>query len=342
MNKIFKISLLVFVSSNILVSCNTDKSKLKIYNWGMYIGKNTISDFEKKYNCEVVYDNYLSNEEMIAKLKAGVSYDIIFPTDYAIKILKTLNLIQKLDHSKLTNITHIDSKFLNLSFDPKNEYSIPYHWGTSGIGYDSSKIKNISSYSDLWNEKYKNKIAVVDDPRFVIGTILIYLGYSPNTTKITELNKAKEILSKIMKNSKSMYNTPTIFSSGEVEMVFGYSSGIFQMSATQNNKIKYTIPKEGTLLWFDSMCIPIKSENPKLAHNFINYILEPKVIAEISNEIFAANANKDSKNFLTQELKNNKDVYLSSKNMKKAYFIKDLGEKNKLYLNIWQDMKISN
>lgn len=341
MSKVLKILLLVVVLSNILISCDK-KNKLKVYNWGMYIGKNTISTFEKKYNCEVIYDNYLSNEEMIAKLKAGVSYDIIFPTDYAIKILKNLNLIQKLDHSQLPNMNHIDSKFLNLSFDPKNEYSIPYHWGTSGIGYDSSKINNITSYSDLWNEKYKNKIAIVDDPRFVIGTILIYLGYSPNTTNIKELNKAKEILDKLIKNSKSMYNTPTIFSSGEVEMVFGYSSGIFQLASTQNKKIKYTIPTEGTLLWFDSMCIPIKSENTKLAHKFINYILEPKVIADISNEIFAANTNKDSIKYLKKELRENKTIYLNSENMKKAYLIQDLGDKNKLYLNMWQEMKISN
>lgn len=341
MSKIFKIFLLVLILSSFLISCTKKSNKLKIYNWGMYIGKNTISDFEKKYNCEVTYDNYLSNEQMISKLKAGVSYDIIFPTDYAIKILKTLNLIQKIDHSKLTNLNHLDNKFLNLPFDPKNEYSIPYHWGTSGIGYDSSKIKNILSYSDLWSENLKNKIAIVDDPRFVIGTILIYLGYSPNTTNTKELYKAKLILEKLIKNSKSMYNTPTIFSSGEVNMVFGYSSGIFQI-ASENKNIKYTIPKEGTLLWFDSMCIPRNAGNTELAHTFINYILEPKVIAEISNEIYAANANKDSIKYLKKSLIENKTIYLNPQNMKKAYLVQDLGDKNKLYLDLWQEIKIGN
>lgn len=333
-----KLWVILFISFLLIQGCQK-KNKLKVSNWAMYIAKDTISNFEKEYNCDVIYDNYSSNEELISKLKAGADYDIVFPTDYAVKIMKKLSLLKKLDHNKLDNLKHIDTKFLNLDFDKNNDFSVPYHWGSCGIGYNSKKVDKPLSYSILWDKKFKGRIAIVEDPRFVIGMILQHLGYSPNTINPKELAKAKEKIFLLKDNTKTFFNSPSVLDTGEIDVIFSYSAGLLQFEASGKNNIKYTIPKEGTLLWFDSMCIPESSKNIELAHTFINYILRPQVISDISNEVFAANPNKDAKDFLNKELLNNTNVYLNKEMMSKADLVKDLGEDNKLYLDMWQEMR---
>lgn len=338
-----KVILIIFILIAIFFYKTFDSSEatkeLKIYNWAKYIGKNTIKNFEKEFYCKVIYDNYASNEEMIAKIKSGAKYDIVFPTDYAVEIMKKANLLEPLDFTIITNLKNIDPKFLNLSQDPDNKYTVPYHWGNCGIAYNSEKISNPKSYSLLWDKKFKKRVAVPEDPRFVIGMILKYLGKSANSIDKKELEDSKKLLSELKENllSFSAFNEKMILS-GELDVVYGYSSGLLQL-IKQKKEYKYFIAEEGTLLWFDSLAITKNSENKELANKFINYILRPNVIAEISNEIYAANPNIASKHLLDKNISTNKLIYLDEKTMKKVEFIKDLGMKNDIFMNLWLSIK---
>lgn len=340
MKKIILIVLIIlFVLSYKIFITNKTQNELKIYNWAKYIGKDTIKNFEKEFNCRVIYDNYSSNEEMISKIKSGANYDIVFPTDYAVDIMKKANLLEPLNYKIINKLKNIDPKFLNLSQDPNNKYTVPYHWGNCGIAYNSKKINNPKSYNLLWDKKFKKRVAVPEDPRFVIGMILKYLGKSVNSIEKKDLEESKKLLFDLKENllSFSSFNEKMLLS-GEIDIVYGYSSGLIQL-INQNPEYKYFIPEEGTLLWFDSMAITKNSENKELANKFINYILRPNVISEISNEIYAANPNIASKSLLDKNLLNNKLIYLDAKTMKKAEFVKDLGKNNDIFMNLWLSVK---
>ena len=170
--------------------------ELNVYNWSYYIGETTIKDFEKEFDIKVNYDNYSSNEELLAKLQTGVAgYDVIFPSDYMVKIMSDQKLLANLNIENIPNYENIDRKFINLPFDPGNKYSIPYQWGTAGLGINISKIsENATDWDILWNEKYKGRITMLNDMRFGLVPALKKLGYSINTTNPTQLEEAKQLM----------------------------------------------------------------------------------------------------------------------------------------------------
>ena len=165
--------------------------KLYVANWSYYIAENTIPDFEKEFGVKVVYDNYSSNEELLAKLQAGATgCDLIFPSDYMVGIMREEGLLEKLDLENIPKLKNIDEKFRDLPFDPGNAYSIPYLWGTTGMGFNADKVtEKADSWKILWDEKYKGRISMLDDMRGLVNPALKLLGYSINTT---DLEKIKE------------------------------------------------------------------------------------------------------------------------------------------------------
>lgn len=324
------------------VSCSRKKKELFIYNWPYYISDTTIPTFEKETKVKVIYDNYSSNEEMLAKLQAGATgYDLIFPSDYMVVIMREQNLLEEIDYKNIPNFKNVDEKFKNLEFDPNNKYSVPYFWGTTGIGYNSDKIKeNIDSWQILWNEKYKGRISMLDDIRGIFNPALKIMGYSINSTDPKQVEEAKQMLLN-QKPLVKAYTADTyvdFLKSGDIWLAHGYSGDVFQ--ATKVNKtIKYVIPKEGTDMWVDNMCIPKGSKNKEIAEKFINFVLKPEISADISNFTWYANPNRASWDLIKPEIRNNPGIYPPQEVLDKCEFQKDLKEANRLYEKAFNEIK---
>lgn len=335
---------LIIIVSLILVSigCGSGKPKLKVYNWGDYIDKSLIKEFEEKYNIKVVYEEFATNEEMYVKIKNSPGqYDVAIPSDYMITKMVKDGLLEKIDFNNIKNYDQIDQKFKNLAFDPKNEYSVPYMWGTVGIIYNTKVIKDeITSWQDLWNLKYKDQIIMLDSQRDSIGIALKKLGYSLNSKNIKELNKAKEelIKQKTLVHAYAGDEVKDQMIEEEAAMAVVWSGDAMFMM--ENNKnLKYVIPKEGTNLWFDNMVIPKGSKAKKEAEMFINFMSSAEASKKNVEYIGYSTPNKKSKELLPKEVRENPTAYPSDDIVKKGEVFIDLGDFIKEYDRIWTDIK---
>jgi spermidine/putrescine transport system substrate-binding protein len=320
----------------------TMSDELNVYNWSYYIGEHTVSDFEKKNNIKVNYDNYANNEELLAKLQLGAAgYDVIFPSDYMVKILGKQGLLKELNMDNIPRFKNIISRFKNPPYDRGNKYSIPYLWGTTGIGVDTSKVKNFDySWDLLFDERFEGKISMLDDIRFGMVPALKKLGYSINTTNPKELEEAKELMIQQKKIVKA-YTSDTyinLLKSGEIWIAYGYSGSIFQ-AASENPNIIYFIPKEGTNIWVDNMCIPKTAIHSYSAEIFINYILDGQVHANISNTTLFANANEKASPFIKKHIITNENIYPDDNTLHKCEFLEDVGKNTILYDKTWTEIK---
>src|SRR5690606_2563685 len=180
----------------VLAPAASAQQVLNIYNWSDYIDPSVIADFEKEYGIRVIYNVFSNNEELHARLKAGASgYDVIFPSDYMVEVLIEEDLLQPIPHEAIPNLVHIDERFLNPPFDPGNQYSVPYFWGTTGIGVNTRYVKEpVTSWDILWDPKYRGRIAMLNDAREVFAVALKRLGKSINERDIESLEAAKELL----------------------------------------------------------------------------------------------------------------------------------------------------
>lgn len=342
-----------FLMSLTFVSC-TDKdnssdtigqgisSELNFYNWAGYTGKDTIQKFEEEYGVQVNFDNYSSNEELLAKLQGGATgYDLIFPTDYMVEIMIKEDLLSPLNLDNIPNFTNIYDRFRDLPFDPDNEYSIPYLWGTSGIGVDTSRIKNIDpSWDLLWDERLKNNITMLDDMRFGFVPALKKLGYSINTTNPSHIEEAKNLMMEQKPFVKAYTNDTymNLLRSGEVTVSYGWSGDIAQVSNDKKG-IEYIIPEEGTNIWVDNMSIPKGAPNKKTAELFINFILRPDIGAGITNDLYYASPNKAAEDLIRDEILNDPGIYPPEDVVEKSEFLKDVGEATRLYNRAWSEIK---
>ncbi len=338
------ISAVIFLSLFLAFSgCGGPKPKLYIYNWSDYIKKDLVKNFEKENNCKVVMDFFDSNESMYAKLKAGATgYDIVFPTGYMVQIMTHDDMIQKIDHSKIPNIVNIDEKYLPFTLDPDMTYSVPYMISNSGIGYLASKVGDsfVPSWNVFGDSKYAGRMTMLNDMRESIGAALKYLGYSMNTTKVSELEQAGDLLISWKKNlakfEADQYKNGLI--SGEFIISHGYSGDIFQLMS-ENDDIKYVIPHEGTTISCDSMVILKDSKNIDLAYAFIDYILKPEVAAENIEYVYYIAPNKAAYDLVSDEVRREPSVFLSNEMLLRSEVLLDLGENNILYSNIWDKVK---
>jgi spermidine/putrescine transport system substrate-binding protein len=337
----------LLTSSPVSATEKIDKSKLSkelnVYNWFDYIGETTIKDFEKEFGVKVNYDTYDSNDVLLAKLQTGaVGYDIIVPSDYMVRIMIKEEMLVPLDVNNIPNFKNIDPRFHKSPYDPENKYSIPYQWGTTGFAYNKKRIKEkLDSWNALFNEKYKGNITMLNEARDVIGAMLKYLGYSLNSAKEEELAKAKELLIKqkpLIKAYTSDQAKPMLISE-EAWISHIYSGDAFA-AASENETIQYIIPKEGSTIWTDNMCIPKSAPHKYTAEVFINYILRPEIGAGISNHTFFATPNKASMKHIDKEARENPSIYPSEAVLAKLEFIEDLGsEATQLWDKIWTEVK---
>jgi spermidine/putrescine transport system substrate-binding protein len=318
---------------------------LSIYNYSTYIDPSVLTQFEKQFGVKIQYDTYETVEDLYAKIKPGnPGYDLIFPSNEIVKIMAQENLLETLDIDKIPNIKNIDKKFLDPPFDPGNKYSLPYQWGTLGIGYNIKKTGGeLSSWEAIFDPKYRGRVAYIDELRYMLGAVLIYLGYDPNTTSPQEITQAKDYILK-HRDTIAAFAPDTgqlLLDQGEADMAVEWSGDIFQVMA-ENLDLRYVIPQEGSLIWIDNLAIPTKAPHKELAEKFINFIFEPDISAKIANFIKYGTPNQAA---IAQGLIDKKDlenpaIYPPPEVMKKLTYLKDVGEAARLYDQAWTEIKV--
>ncbi|NFV13144.1 extracellular solute-binding protein [Clostridium sporogenes] len=322
----------------------TEKQVLNIFNWSEFLPQSVVEQFEKEYNVKVNYSTFSSNEEMLAKLMGGnVPYDLVVTSDYAIEIMTKQKLVQPIDKNNVPNLSNIDKNVLDLAFDPKNTYSLPYMWGGNNIVIDKTKVtKKITSFDDLWDSQFKNSLVILDDPRVMIGLALQKNGYSINTKNPKELQKAKEDLIKLMPNVKAFdsESPKTLLINGEASIGYVWGTEAY-LAKLENPNLEVVLTKEGVIPQYDNFVIPKKAKNKKLAEEFINFIYKPEVSAQVSEEFPYANPNKAAYPLMDKDKLNDIAVYPPREAVEGNEIIKDVGETTKLYDDIWTEIKNS-
>ncbi|OZV10554.1 spermidine/putrescine ABC transporter substrate-binding protein [Tissierella sp. P1] len=331
----------ILVIGVIAAGCGDSRPSINVYNWGDYIDKDVIKEFEEEYNIKVNYSMYATNEDLYVKLKqGGSSYDVIIPSDYMIERMIREGMLSKLDTNNIPNLQNVDEKFFNLDFDPSNEYSVPYMWGTVGIIYNKTKVDDVvDSWDILWNEKYKDQIIMLNSQRDTLAVALLKLGYSMNTRDINELEEAKQELIK-QRPLVWAYQGDEVKDTmigGEAALAVVWSGDAVAM-IRQNPDLAYVIPKEGTNLWFDSMVIPSTAKNKEGAEAFINFMCRPDIAAKNTDYIGYSTPIPKAIETLPDDIKNSKVAYPSDEEIKNTEIFKDPMDIIQEYDRIWTEV----
>ena len=322
---------------------------LHVYNWSDYIAPETLDKFQKETGIKVVYDVFDSNEVLEAKLLSGRSgYDIVVPSNpFLAKQIKA-GVFQKLDRSKLPNWDNLDTNLLKSleTSDPGNQYSFPYMWGTIGYAYNVDKVKAVlgdGAPVDSWDLVFKTEnieklkscgVSFLDSPTEMLPAAMNYLGLSPVSENSADLKKAEELFLKIRPNVAYFHSSKYIsdLANGNICVAVGYSGDLYQSKsraeeAANGVNISYQIPKEGAGAFFDMLAIPADAKNVENAHVFLNFLLQPEIMAEITDYVQFPNANKAATPLLDEAIRNDPGIYPPEDVMAKLYSFPDLDAK---------------
>ena len=361
--------LVIFVVTLGLSSCGTNeeetniKQEVRVYNWSDYIADSTIREFEKETGIDVTYDVYDSNEILEGKLLSGnTGYDIVGPSSEFMGRQIIAGVYQKLNKDALYNYDNLDPAMMSLleNLDPDNAHSIPYLWGTTGIGYNKQKAIEIMGADFAMDTldvvfvpeiiaKFQHcGVAFLDAPSEMFKAALHYLGLNPNSQNPKDYQEqSTELFNNVRPYIQYFHSSKYIndLANGDICLAFAWSGDVLQAAdrASESGngvQIEYRIPKEGTLMWFDMLAIPADAPNPGNAHKFLNYILKPEVIAEISNKVNFANANIPSKSLIKADSLNNPDIYPEEELMRKLFLAKILPpDIDRVMTRQWVDIK---
>ena len=323
---------------------------LNVFNWGEYIGEDVIANFEEEYGVKVNYYLFDSNEIMYTKLLSGNTYDVIVPSDYMIERLMEEELIQPLDYTYMTNLDDLDTEVLALrdEYDDGGKYSIPYFWGTVGLVYNKNNV-DIDKLDELgWNilkdTEYSNNIFMYDSERDSFMVALKALGYSMNTENMDEINKAYDWLCELHDTMNPSYVTDEVtvaMINNEKDIAVVYS-GDAAFIISQNDDMAYYVPKEGTNVWSDGFVIPANAKNPKLANEFINYMMSYDSAMDSSIEVGYTSANKKVVETISSdgEVYNNNDAYIFDVSNPKNEVFKHNDTLKKVLSDMWVRIKV--
>lgn len=329
---------------------------LHLYNWNNYIAPETIRRFEASCHCRVVQDYYGAMEEMLAKLSAGArGYDIVVPTGFAVQPLIRQRLVQPLDKSLLPNIGNVDPAYLNNAFDPGNQYSLPYAFTTTLIGYNDARIRELGLDPTSWAlifdpdvlSRIKGRVTVLDDSRELFAAALMYNGLPANSTRPEDLARARETILRA-KPYWAAFNTQSYIKEltlGNIWVAHGYSNDMFQANldakaAKRPFGIGYTLQKEGNTLSLDSMMIMRSAQRPDLAHRFINFMLEGRNSSELTNMLGSGNPNRAAAPFVRTEIKKIPAIFPSPAARQKLVQLAPLEGRELRELNrLWTQVK---
>lgn len=321
--------------------------EIVFYNWSEYIDPDLFGEFEEATGIRVVEDNYSSNEELLAKLQGGsAGYAAIVPSDYTAGIMIEEGLLAKLDHANIPNLANLAERFTQVPYDPGNVYCVPYMWGTTGFGYDATKVQPPDSWSVFFepdpNSDLFGRVTMLDDPREAFAAALTYLGYDINTTDEAQLNEAREALIRA-KAQLAGFDSDTyedLVASGENLLAHGWN-GDFLLAMEDNENIVYVTPKEGGVVFVDNLCIPASAtpEQKRAGEMFINFLLEPEVAARNSEFIYYASPNQAAEEFLPAEFLSDRSIYPPAEVLEKLQYLRPVGEAESVYQRLWDEVK---
>jgi spermidine/putrescine transport system permease protein len=314
---------------------------LNLYIWSGYIAPETLKRFEARHGARVNVDLYDSLEALLAKVQAGnADYDVICPSNYAVQALVHQGLLRPLDHAALPHRANLDPRFVDRHFDPGNRYSMPYFWGTAGIGYDRARTGPVDSWAALWDPRFRGRILMLDDARESLGAALKRLGLSFNATAPDALRRAQGLLL-LQKPLVRTYNSASFddaLISGDVWLAHGWS-GQFAKAMAERPGLGYVVPKEGSSLFLDSLAIPRSAPHPELAHAFLDFVMEAEVAAEICRTMYYSTPNRAAVPLLPEALRRNPAVFPPEADLARAELIEDIGEATVLYDRLWTEVK---
>ena len=316
--------------------------ELNVFIWSNYLPDTVISEFERRFDAKLNVELYDSNETLLARLQSGgASYDIVVPSDYMVTVLREQGLLSELDRDSISNISNLDPRFTRLEYDPVNEFSVAYMWGTTGIAYRKDKVAGpIDSWAALWDSRYKDRLSMLDDVRETLGAALKLAGKSLNSTEPAELEQAAARLlqQKPLVKAYDSGGFDQLLLSADVWIAQSYSGQIAKAMA-ENPAIAYVIPKEGCTIFVDNMCVPRLSRNKALAHEFINFVLEARTAAAIANGTGYSSPNLAARVLIRPDLLANEAAYPPREALDRCEFIRELGPTISLYDRLWTEVK---
>lgn len=310
-----------------------------------YIPDDVLADFTKETGIKVNVAALNSNEELLGKLHGGSNeFDIVSPSDYMVRRLAALKLIQKLDRAQLPNFKNLDTELLDKSFDSGNETSIPLFWGTTGIGYNKKKVSApVDSWAILFDPRYKGQVVMLDDPREMVAAALRKEGRDANTKDPATLNAAIDVLKQQKQNVNPLYDVDGIYEklqAGDVALAQGFNGQFYKVIAGKPDELGYSVPKEGATRWMDNLAIPTTSTRVANAHKLIDFLMRPDIAARTANFAAYATPNKAAMDQVKPELKNNPIIYPPADVLKRCTWMEDLGpEANKIVDRVTTEIK---
>lgn len=330
---------------------------LRMFNWNNYMTEETVKRFEARCNCRLAQDYYSDNEEMLAKLAAGArGYDLLVPTGNAVEALIKSNQLRPLDKSKISNLKNIKPQYLNPWFDPGNVYSVPYAYSLTIIGYNVEKMRDLGLPADTWAvifdpqylRQVKRKVTVLDSQRELFAAALKYLGYSVNETEEAKLKQARDLILRAKPywaafNAASYFKELTV---GNIWLAHGYSNDFFTAQQDARNAgrkfaIGYSIPKEGAVFALDNLVMHNSGKRPDLAYQFIDFWLEGRASAELTNAIGAGNPNQAAMPLIDPQIATNEAIFPSPEKFRQLEMLRDYDRRLRRTLNrLWVEIKV--
>lgn len=345
MKKIVSLFLILTILSSFMVTasgCKKNSKELNLFNWTEYLPQEVIDKFEAETGIKVNYNTYSSNEEMLSKVQVSSGgYDLVVSSDYMVDIMNKQHLLEPIDKSKITNIKNVGADYLDKSFDPGNQYTVPYMCGTALLAVNTKLVTiDIQHYADLWDPSLKDNIVSLDDQRGLMGVALKKLGYSINDTDPVHLDQVSKELAALKANIKAFdSDSPkSLLISGEVAVGFVWNAEAV-LAQKDNPDIKIVMPEEGLYLWQDNFLIPKGAKHKEYAEEFINFMLRPEISKMLSEAYPYTNPNGAAKELLSEDVKNNLGIYPPASVYEQGEYLVDLGETTVLYDKIWTEFK---
>lgn len=326
------------------VAVSAEPKVLNVFNWSEYVPQAVLDRFTKETGIKVVYTTYESNEAMFAKIKLlrGKGYDIVVPSTYFIEMMHKDGLLAKIDRSKLTNYANLDPRVLHQPFDPKNEFSVPYMWGNTGlmVNRKAADPATITSWSDLHRPEFKGGVILSDDMRDTFGIALKALGHSVNSTNEAEIKAAYEWLLKLKPSVRVFDVTATkqAFIAEEVKAGMSWNGDAF-IAMSENPDLAFVYPKEGVPLWVDSLAIPVGAEHKDNAHRFIDFLLRPDIAKLCVEEYNYSTPNLAAQKILDEKHAKSRATSPDDADLKNAEFTNGVGKALDLYEKYWEMLK---
>ncbi|MGZ9275307.1 MAG: polyamine ABC transporter substrate-binding protein [Nitrospira sp.] len=316
---------------------------LHYFTWSDYVGPEIIQEFERREQVNVVIDTFSSNEELLAKLQSGATgYDVAVPSDFMVAIMIQQGLLSELDQQELPNAALLEPHLQALHFDPERRYSVPYLWGTVGIGYDSAVIPTApDSWAILWDSHYKGRISMLNDQREVFGAVLRSMGQSMNSTDPQVIEAAKEQLlrQKPLVKTYTSDHYDQLLASGEVVLAHGWG-GPMARAMVERPSIRYVVPKEGATLWADCLVVLRTAPQKRLAMRFINFLMEPEIAARTSERLRFASASRGAREHVSISTRDNPAIYPPVEQLDRLEWMQDVGRAIRLYDRAWTELKM--